>query len=344
MSKMIVEKPRCVNGELTSFEKSYDEIITKIEQIQNWDENDISDNLPKLKDVNLSASDAPLKVIDFSKDIEISPTNSVIMPLPFGYSNNIATHVKASAIQEVLPARTRLLAFPHNTIFDQYYKIDNKYQNDVLDALARYTLSSCVSLGINNILVSGYSQGASVGAKVVSLASAYDIKVSGALLGESPNTIERSIDEIRKDYSSSTMSPNIALKDSGIKLLSRIDLPSSSVPSLTLVSKFIKIGLMEYINQACALHESVTGNDFVNDLKESQREFDDLADSRLAVIGMSLSKVMVASLVDNFFEDDQDIRVHYYEVNGYGHEGGDNVIDWALRTRQVVVASDFVNS
>lgn len=346
MSEVILEAPRIMNGELTGKEIFFPEIRERVDCLQQETLESFQQDMIAPTSLVSKVAKGYMRLVDFKDDIEVAPQNAVVALMPFGNPYNESIHIRADAISRLLPAHTRLLLFPNNSINDRYYTFDSKdSQHDALDTLSNYILEACVRLGVNNVLLAGYSQGASVGAKLASNAPGYDINVAGMVLGDPANVRSRSTSELRKDFTSTGISQlNRAINDSGIDSLSKAQHSRGGLDSIAQLALLAKAGMSSLIKENKELHEAMAGDSFVNDIEFASSQYSDLNSDRLQIVRMHLSRIALPNLVADIKNSTSLGPLKLYEVIDYGHEGGDNVIDWALRTRQVAVASDFVNS
>lgn len=346
MNKAILEAPRALNGELTGKDVFFPEVQERVDRLQQETLKSFQQGIVAPTSLVSGVSRDYLRLIDFNDDNEVAPQNAVIALMPFGNPYNESTHIRTNAISSLLPAQTRILLFPNNTINDKYYTFDNKEsQHDALDTLSNCILEACVRLGVDNVLLAGYSQGASVGAKFASNASGYDINVSGMVLGDPANVYSRSAGELRKDFTSTGIGQlNRAINDSGIGALSKVQHSRGGFDSIAQLALLAKAGMSSLIKENKELHKAMGGDSFVSDVEFASSQYPDLRDDRLQIARMCLSKIALPNLVTDIENSTSLGPLRLYEVTGYGHEGGDNVIDWALRVREVAESSNFANS
>ncbi len=280
-----------------------------------------------------------LRAVDLRASDEGSSNKAVVLPLPWGNGYSPSMYIRARAVQAFLPEATRLVMFPNNVRGEEYYSFDDHKQSDGVELLGHHILTACRVMGIEEVAIAGYSQGASVGASIMKEADRYGVDVKTAFLGDPPDTVDRTPKELKKAFMGSGLGKlNQAINESGISALSQAQLSRGGLDTPRQLLRFAGVGLNSRIPENRRLHESMANDRFVGNIVEAlDGSFGDEPEKALVVARMALSKVCTVDLKTTMI--DAGLVSRLQSVDYYGHEGGDNVVDFALRFRDAVADS-----
>jgi pimeloyl-ACP methyl ester carboxylesterase len=346
MSEILTEKPYMAS-EIVSGETYIDDVVPElVERLQSTTLDDFEKQMVNPRLVRFTQDSIPqLRFVDLRSEDEGFAKKAVVLPLPFGNPYSPAMHIRAKAVQDLLPEDTRVLVFPNNTRKEANYSFEFLEQHDAVETLGHLILKTCARLKLEEIVVSGYSQGASVGASILRDAPNYDINVATAILGDPADVEQRTPKQLRKAFMGTSLSDlNGAINDSAIPALSEAQLSRGGFDSVRQLMRFAGVYFDSRIAENVALHESMTSDRFVPNIADAVSANKGTLDAKnLHVVRMGLSKIATAAL-DEQMSEDPALAGRLTVVEGYGHEGGDNVFDWAIRMRDAVKKSGFYDA
>lgn len=295
--------------------------------------------------------DHRIRFVDIRSDDESNPAEAIVMPLPFGNGYAPAMHIRALAMQGLLNEPKRVLMFPNNDHKNAWYEMPNEHtlaqyithENNPLTMSTRELLSETIiravdRLGVGQVDIVGYSQGATIGATVLAR-SANHLDTTSAMLGEPANVESRTPKQLQKDFQGDGFKAlnalNQAINDSAIPALTEAQHSSSGLITLIRqLSTLAKFGISSKLATNKQLHNAMTGEDFVDDLVRAE-SIGNLPDSRHMLIArMATSLICTPNLDERLNESG--LSEHLEVIEGYGHEGGDNVILHALMARSAI--------
>lgn len=302
-------------------------------------------------------SSSGIRYIDIRANEENSGDEAIIMPLPFGNGYSPAMYIRALALQSLLDKPKRILMFPNNTRDDEWYYLPPEESSDHLvnwsfqspdkvpydqtkDQLAKAIIFASERAGVEKAHIIGYSQGATIGAAIMSLVGG-EFEVKSAMLGDAPNVSLRTLKGLKKDFqgkgSQGIKDLNKAINDSAIPALSEAQ---HSYPGAINLAKqmamFAKFGLgsMNSINKR--LHANMAQPTFTSDLlvadKRSESGVSSMPDARRLVVARMMASNVCTVALDISYPFNRGLKV----IEGYGHEGGDNAILHALLAREAI--------
>jgi hypothetical protein len=259
--------------------------------------------------------------VDLRHRDEPDSKHAIIMPLP--YANGWGPHVayRAKLLQDSLEVPQRVIVFPNNTAFNTAYTFAKNEELEVssgrFDAIAHKQFKTLDALGVESFHYIGYSQGASVGAVALKLASKsgyFEAKASG--LFEAPNMIARTKKELSKAFTAGGVKPlNRAVNDSGIPGLSEAQYSRGGLDAPKQLGKFAVFGLGTLRAANKAIKNGFTYNRFFKEV--------DMIDTSVPVLTGAALETKIA---------DPELVAERggIIVNGYGHEMGDNIVVHAI--------------
>ncbi len=346
MSEVITEKP-FIAEEILSGQVYVDEVVPDvIKRLQDTSLSDYKNQMVNPRFAGFTHEQVTqVRFVDLRSVDEGSAKKAVVFPLPEGRSYSPEMHIRAKAIQELLPEDTRLIVIPNNTRRESYYSFGFLGQNDAVETLGHLILETCSRLKLEDIVVTGYEQGASVSANIINDAANYDINISSVILGDPVDVEERTPKQLKEAlWGSSLGNLNEAINDCGIPALSEAQCSRRGLDAYKQIFKFFGVHLDSRVAENVSLHESMTNDNFVDNLHNAvSKNNRKIEPANLHVVRMELSKIATEVLDIQMLEDPL-LSDCLTVVEGYGHEGGDNVIDWALRVRKAVQGSNFYAS
>lgn len=273
-------------------------------------------------------------------------SKAVAVYYPFANGNSPQMLIRAMVQQALMPEDTQLIIFPNNTRSEKYqtpYDLCGAHPTSSIDQLAKRSLRAIEALGIEELAISGDSQGASVGAAVLKLSTdVVDIPGGSASLRDSGNMFSRKPGKLTKAFrKTGTGNLNRAINDSGIPALSEAQLSRGGTESVLQILRFVKFGLIDSRdpnNQV--LHRDMARGGFVPTLEEAHDNIGQgthvtLYERSLISRDKTEEFMLRRVLGDNGGE--------FQIIPGYGHEGGDNVVLSALLARRAFIAGGFFN-
>ncbi len=283
-----------------------------------------------------------IRYVDLRAPDESDSKKAVINLFPFGNDYTPAMHIRAKLLQDSLPEDTRLILFPNNTHDERFYSFNRLGQNDAAEELGHMMLKACKRLGVEEVAIVGYSQGASVGANVLRSAQNYDIDTRAAYLGDPADVTDRTPKELKRAFVAGGLSAvnalNQAINDSGIPALTEAQLSGGGIDRIRQLIRFAGLSKIAKVRENQLLHESMSEDRFIGNVV-SAVESGTIDRQGMSVVRMGDSLVCPPVLEEDMeFEGLGDLLT---VVEGYGHEGGDNVLDNAVRASKVIAGSDF---
>lgn len=276
-----------------------------------------------------------IRFIDIRSDDEASSSEAIVMPLPFGNGFTPAMFIRAIALQSLLDEPKRILLFPNNSLGTTWYEPANE-AGSMKERLARDIIRATSKTGIERASIVGYSQGATIGASILAQ-SRSELEIDAAMLGDPANVENRTSKKLQKDFQGDGFSAlkalNKAINDSAIPDLTEAQSSGDGAfirtRQLLAMGKF-GLGAKSSVNRQ--LHEDMTKDDFISDLVHA--ETNELSiKNHLVVVRMRDSLVCTEQLDNSMIAlDKSKLEV----VDGYGHEGGDNIILHALLARLAI--------
>lgn len=266
--------------------------------------------------------------VDRNLHLQEDDKEAVALMLPFANGYGPSMDIRASVMQDVLQNR-RVLVFPNNTKDQEWYAATE----NTAESLAQNAVAVVDSLGIEKLHVVGYSQGATIGALMLKhMPDRFDVSDSGVMLGEAPNVVKgREAKALSRAFTKGGTKPlNKAINDSGIPALSEAQHARGGIDSVRQLAMFAAFGLGTNKAVNKQLRESMTGDSFVSNILEA-----DQLPARLKIVRMAGSLICTDEL-DGAISASPINNSSLTVVNGYGHEGGDNVILHGLLARQAV--------
>ncbi|MFO0920507.1 MAG: hypothetical protein U0451_02435 [Candidatus Saccharimonadales bacterium] len=322
-----------------------DEQAESFERLQNMTLGQIEEEMPspRWSFYPEYADGLSIRYVDLRAPDEGSSKKAVLNLFPFGNEYTPAMHIRAKLLQETLPEDTRLLLFPNNTD-ERFYSFNRLGQNDAIDELGNMVLAACTRLGVEEVSVVGYSQGASVGASILRQAYNYDIDTKAAYLGDPADVVNRTPKELKKAFVAGGLSAisalNRAINDSGIPALTEAQLSGGGIDRVRQLIRFAGLNKVAKVHENELLHESMARDSFVDNIVVAVHDVEGTIDRRdVSVVRMGDSLVCTEDLEQDM--ESKGLTESLTVVEGYGHEGGDNVLDSAVRASQVIAGSDF---
>ncbi len=283
--------------------------------------------------------DRDLRVIDLRASNEADSSKAVVLPLPWGNDYSAAMHIRARALQEYLPEDIRLLVVPNNTDKDRYYEL---HENSApVKELGHMILAGCEFMEIEEIAIAGYSQGATVGASMLSESGSFDVNVEAAYLGDPANVVSRTAKQLKKAFVGEGLGElNQAINDSGLPALSEAQHSRGGLDSVKQILGLRNVLASSKVKENVMLHEGMTGNDFLMNIHSAINQgFDPKG---LIVAKMEKSGICTQQLVVDMVRTG--LTKYLDVIQGYNHGGGDNVIDNALRARYAFQSGGFITT
>ncbi|MCA9332742.1 hypothetical protein KDA00_02615 [Candidatus Saccharibacteria bacterium] len=294
--------------------------------------------MPGTVQANSTIPEFATKLVDLRGKNEGDSSRAIVVPLPFGNPYSEAMDIRVRAIQAFMPEDTRILVFPNNTTKETYYSFDKNKQNDGLEELSHHVLRACKVLRVSEVAIAGYSQGASLGPQLMMDAESYDIGVTAAYLGDPANVVQRTPGKLKREFIGTGMGNlNRAINDSGIQALSEAQHSRGGFDTLRQLATIPSVAKSGSVFENVALHEAMTNGNFAFEIDAIiNNGFDP---RQITIARMADSKVCRPELEADIATIGQEGSLQI--VKGYGHEGGDNVIDNALRIRAAFERAGF---
>lgn len=305
---------------------------------------------------------APVRTINFDKDHKISlvdirsdkesnSAEAIIIPLPFGNGYSPAMYIRALTIQSLLNQPKRILMFPNNDTKNAWHKMPSEEtlaqqiteENNPLSfstgqMLAETIIRATDRMGVGQADIAGYSQGATLGADLLVRATNY-LDITSAMLGDPANIQPRSAKQLQKDFQGNGFEAlnalNQAINDSAIPALTEAQYSGPGfIARAKQLGALTRFGISSKSSINKELHLNMTAGDFVDNISIAERR-DNLPDPRHILIARMATSLVCTPQLDSRLE--QSGLSEYLEViEGYGHEGGDNVILHALMARKAI--------
>lgn len=289
------------------------------------------------------------KYVDIRGDDEGGSDKAILMPLPFGNGYSPAMHIRVETMRRMLPEDVRVLVFPNNSGSEKTHTpfVEHEVNRDrnAVHMLARRVLTIAENLGVEHAATVGYSQGASVGAALLRIngeRNMLNTSASSAMLVEPANVFDQTPKQLKKRMMKSGIGPlNRAINDSNIPALSETQHSRGGADAVRQLYGFatdVRKGAADPVNQE--LHVAMAKEHFTADILAAEKR--DVLHFGTLVAFMGASTLTAGLDTDGLNQILTDAGLGQSEmVEGYGHEGGDNVILHALMARKALERSLF---
>lgn len=152
-------------------------------------------------------------------------TKAVVHLYP--YANGMDPHmrIRSKLLQDSLIEKKQLIAFPHNTLKNNYYflspKDKEKVRHSNFDPLSDIVMRSLDRAGVEEIDIVGYSLGGDIGANLLKRAKITGtFAVNSVMLGEPTRIVSRSKRQLSRDFREGGFGNFVqAVKDSDLPVL-----------------------------------------------------------------------------------------------------------------------------
>lgn len=256
---------------------------------------------------------------------EADPTEAVAWLYPFGNGYSPAMDMRTKFAMDLLKKPMRSLQFPNGESF-----FDTEGIKSPGIVMAASVLEVAASAGVEKLHIVGASQGAMVGGHILSqLGFYFDINEAGAFLAEPPNITVRTPSELSTAFRKGGLRAlNRAINNSGVPALSQAQASRGLYDLPRQMIGMTAFGFKSGTEMNRHLKADMAKNSFVQDMYRFNGR-----PERTVVARMADSLICLASLDDQLAMKGQTVEV----VDGYGHEGPDNIVLNGLLARKAIL-------